>query len=498
MPRPKLLLLAGIVFVGLIAVACLTRERALLADTKTKAPPAPSGSARPTKGPRYPSVLIEGVPCLRQKPDFCGEACAAMYLRRLGQDADQDYVFDRSGLDPSKARGCYTKELAEALKNIGFRTGDVWHKIAVAQAPRQMERQWAALHADLLREIPSIVCMRYDARPGASEHFRLVLGYDAPTDEVIYHEPAEPNGAYRRMPRGRFLELWPLKYANDTWTVIRLRLEPACSIVAKSSAGLTGADYAQHLMKLAERLPGKEFHVVLASPFVVIGDESAETLRRRAKRTVQWATDMLKQDYFKKDPAEILEIWLFKDKASYERHAAALFRAKPGTPFGYFSHTDRALVMNIATGGGTLVHEMVHAFMEPNFPTCPAWFNEGLASLYEQCGAEDGHIHGYTNWRLAGLQKAIRGGRVPSFKTLCSTSTHEFYEEDPGTNYAQARYLCYWLQQHGLLRTYFHRFRAAAADDPTGYQTLMAVLDRKDMEAFKRQWEAYVLKLSFP
>ena len=66
---------------------------------------------------------------------------------------------------------------------------------------RTIEAQWQALHADLAAGIPSIVCMHYDSRPGSPEHFRLVLGYDAATDEVIYHEPARADGAYRRMPR---------------------------------------------------------------------------------------------------------------------------------------------------------------------------------------------------------------------------------------------------------------------------------------------------------
>ena len=34
--------------------------------------------------------------------------------------------------------------------------------------------------------------------------------------------------------------------------------------------------------------------------------------------------------------------------------------------------------MNISTGGGTLVHEIVHPFIEANFPACPPWLNEGL------------------------------------------------------------------------------------------------------------------------
>ena len=51
--------------------------------------------------------------------------------------------------------------------------------------------------------------------------------------------------------------------------------------------------------------------------------------------------------------------------------------------------------MNISTGGGTLVHEIVHPFVAANFPNCPAWFNEGLGSLYEQSGEVNGAIHGY-------------------------------------------------------------------------------------------------------
>jgi hypothetical protein len=208
--------------------------------------------------------------------------------------------------------------------------------------------------------------------------------------------------------------------------------------------------------------------------------------------------DKLKALYFKKDPKEILDIWLFKDKASYEKHTGEIFNYKPGTPFGYYSHADRALVMNISTGGGTLVHEIVHPFVASNFPNCPAWFNEGLGTLYEQCGEKDGRIHGYTNWRLAGLQKAIQKKRVPAFKTLCATTTTQFYRQDPGTNYGQARYLCYYLQQHGLLVKYYHRFHANRQKDPTGYNTLQKILGRDDMDAFKKEWEAYVLKLTFP
>ena len=66
----------------------------------------------------YSSVRIDGVPHVEQEPDFCGEACAEMALRKLGLKFDQNFVFNQSGLDPALGRGCYTGELVRALKTI--------------------------------------------------------------------------------------------------------------------------------------------------------------------------------------------------------------------------------------------------------------------------------------------------------------------------------------------------------------------------------------------
>jgi hypothetical protein len=152
--------------------------------------------------------------------------------------------------------------------------------------------------------------------------------------------------------------------------------------------------------------------------------------------------------------------------------------------------------MNIGTGGGTLVHEIVHPFMEANFSAAPPWLNEGLGSLYEQCGDQNGHIHGYTNWRLPGLQRAIKAKTVPSFKTLTSMNEHAFYNDERGTNYAQARYLCYYLQQQGLLVKFYKEFHANQKSDPTGYATLQKILEETDMDAFENKWEKFVLGLN--
>jgi hypothetical protein len=267
---------------------------------------------------------------------------------------------------------------------------------------------------------------------------------------------------------------------------------------AEGPSRFSADDYARHVADLRERFPLDGFHVVVQPPFVVVGDEAERVVQRRARETVKWTVDRLKKEYFSLDPEQILTIWLFRDEASYRQRTMEFFREAPSTPYGYYSSSRRALVMNIATGGGTLVHEIVHPFMEANFAACPAWFNEGLGSLYEQCGDRNGHIWGYTNWRLPGLQRAIRAGEVPSFEQLLSTTDEQFYREDSGTNYAQARYLCYYLQEKGLLRRFYEDFRANWRSDPQGVAALKRVLGTNDLVAFKAQWEAFVLALRFP
>jgi hypothetical protein len=256
------------------------------------------------------------------------------------------------------------------------------------------------------------------------------------------------------------------------------------------------AEYARHLEALKRAAP-EGFTIVVEDPFFVIGDGSAEEVKLASVRTVRWAVRLLKLDYFEKPPPGIYDIWLFKGKESYEKNTQAIFHEQPISPYGYCSPLRHALIMNIATGGGTLVHEMVHAFVASNFPECPVWFNEGLASLYEQSCEVDGHIHGLPNWRLPGLQKAIRDGALRPFEKLTALDAAGFYG-DKAACYSQSRYLCYYLQEKGLLVKFYKEFHANARSDPSGYNTLKKVLGEEDMDAFKTKWEAEMLKLSFP
>lgn len=249
---------------------------------------------------------------------------------------------------------------------------------------------------------------------------------------------------------------------------------------------------------LRERLAGRGFTVLVEPPFVVAGDEAADKVEHRAASTIRWSVKYLKKQYFAADPREIVEVFLFKDAVSYMHHAKVLFDDEPETPYGYYTPTHDALLMNISSGGGTLVHEICHPFMAANFPACPTWFNEGLASLYEQCADRDGQIVGLTNWRLPALQDAIRTGDMASLGELVKTTSDEFYEPyRSGLNYSKARYLCYYLQERGLLGNFYHQFLATAAGDPTGRMLLQQTVGYMDFAQFEADWRKFVSGLQY-
>lgn len=272
--------------------------------------------------------------------------------------------------------------------------------------------------------------------------------------------------------------------------------DPPPHVTSESAVPPTTESLTARAAALRERYGPYGLTVRVERPFVIVSDEEPHVLRRHAEGTVRWAVERLERDYFDAPPLDIVEVWLLRDDESYRLHARTVFDDEPDTPYGYFTPQHHALVMNIATGGGTLVHELVHPYIESNFPACPSWFNEGLASLYEQCSDRDGKIWGLTNWRLPGLQATIGAKRLPSFTTLLSTTRDEFYEQDPGSNYGQARYLCYWLQEEGKLQAFYRDFRRDAAQDPTGLATLRGHVG-DDLTAFQRRWERFVLGLRY-
>lgn len=249
---------------------------------------------------------------------------------------------------------------------------------------------------------------------------------------------------------------------------------------------------AERRAALEARLRGQGFTVVVEPPFVVIGDESPATVRHHATGILHWSIHLLEAEYFQARPNKLIEIWLFRNKTTYMAGAKKFFGDDPDTPYGYYSSEHDAMVMNIGPGAGTLVHEVVHPYIEANFPASPSWFNEGLASLYERPTEKKGHIWGLPNWRLPNLKHQIADHTLPEMARLLGTSRDEFYNA-PFDAYAYARYLLLYLQDQGKLTELYKKLVADKAD-PTGRAALEAVLGEK-LESFEPRWRRWAAAL---
>jgi len=238
---------------------------------------------------------------------------------------------------------------------------------------------------------------------------------------------------------------------------------------------------------------GPTFRYQAIRCFAAAGDPSPAVFARTCEHTLGACFDAYQKQFFRNPPKHVYRVYLFRDDASYRTNAKKLFGRVADTPFGYYLHKERALVMNIGTGGGTLVHEMFHALVAEDFPDIPAWVNEGIASLFEQCRVTDEGLVGLVNWRLPILQQAIREKKLPPLRKMMTLTDLEFYHSRGG-NYAAARYFMMYLQKEGLLVAFYKKFRDNFKDDKTGVRFAEEVLGRK-LEDVEPVWQKWVMDL---
>lgn len=297
-------------------------------------------------------------------------------------------------------------------------------------------------------------------------------------------QPAPANVALRHSPA-------TTRLVAHTKSVAQNRSTPR-----RTDGRSLAADCQAAAIALGKRM-GLGCVVISRPPFVLSGDLSATELESWHSRTIGPAARALGHCYFRTGPDKPITVLLFKSADSYDRYAQQLFGDSGISIYGYYKPRERTLVMNISTGGGTLVHELTHALIAFDFPQVPDWFNEGLASLHEQCQihdeAEKMWIEGFENWRLPALQTRIKQKRLRSLESLIQSD--DFRGEQESLNYAQARYFCLYMQRLGLLPAYYREFHSHRADDPTGARSVLAVFKGRTWDSLNRDFQAWAAGL---
>lgn len=265
---------------------------------------------------------------------------------------------------------------------------------------------------------------------------------------------------------------------------------PAASAAPVVDAYDLAADREARLASARSELGGKTSSAVIGESFVVVGTPGGSwgasvTLMRNAMTA-------LLNERFEHRPEKAITVYLLPDAASYE----ALCQKKYGAPciahFGFYQPGDRAMIMNIGLGIGTLTHELVHPLVEADFPEAPTWINEGIASVFEQpVLPRKGEIHGAKNWRLPRLRSGLAAKQI-RLDQLFTMGDETFRGPREDLHYAAARYVCQWLDEQEKLWPFFRKWRASHATDPTGAKTFAEVVGMtpEDAHAPWARWVA--------
>lgn len=241
---------------------------------------------------------------------------------------------------------------------------------------------------------------------------------------------------------------------------------------------------------------GDGCRVVVRTPFVLAGDLPEAELERHYRETIMTTARALFVSYFDTEPDEPITILICAGDESYQKYAQ-LLDGNPRVAYsGYYERDDRRVVINSATGNGTLAHELTHALAHFDFPDMPEWFDEGLASLHEQSEfSDDGlRIVGQSNWRLRFLVPAIRNGQLQPLESLLQST--RVRSEEQAVDYAQARYLCLYLQQKNMLVPFYRKFRESTELDPTGRRALCRLFGVDSINDVDRDFQKWALSLS--
>lgn len=280
--------------------------------------------------------------------------------------------------------------------------------------------------------------------------------------------------------------------------VVRVMQAVAKPAAHSESASLGLPAQCQQTAKLWQSRLDENCRVVVRPPFVLAGNLSSAELTKLYDQTISPAANALAGDYFTVAPDQPITLLCFADAESYTHAASKLLGEHNPSPYGFYRPHGRVVIANLATGTGTMIHELTHALVDFDFPKLADWFNEGLASLHEACryqtdASGDLHLQGLTNWRLPGLQKLIANRTLRPTRTMIAVN--DFRGPLEGANYAHARYLCLYLQQQGKLAEFYRVYRVNRTDDPLGEASLAKVLEITDWVEFDRDYWQWVIAL---
>ncbi len=251
-------------------------------------------------------------------------------------------------------------------------------------------------------------------------------------------------------------------------------------------------DYDKVLSEQSKVIP-QGMSVTKFRYFVVFSDLGEELTYKLIDTDMRNTIDAMSGSFCNKLPTKVTPIYLFEDFERYKEFVLKNYDIAENdiSPYGFFKISKNVIVVRYVSWKGSILHEITHCFTRSDFPGMPSWFDEGFASLNEKSVFKDGKLIGEFSLRIIPLRRALENNTYTTIEFLMKTNDEELYGKRTSFYYAQSRYLLMYLQEKGLLESFYKNFRDTYHEDETGISQLETLI-KKPISSIDEDYLEYI------
>lgn len=276
--------------------------------------------------------------------------------------------------------------------------------------------------------------------------------------------------------------------------------DPARRAADEAQAHEELAAAVQHQVEVYRHFYGDDVPLRVESGLFVFVSTERGTPFDAAADFGQKALDIYLGSFFARRPDRPVVVELVHSAAAFAQSCNGRFESGCERDLGGYSRSTRSILVNVGPGLPTIAHELIHPLVQTDFPRAPAWFEEGLAALFEKpVFSPPGEIHGASNWRYESIALALASPATRakvSLRDLFALDDFHLDDADEDLHYAVSRALCQWLDERGQLWPFYRAWRDGVSRDPTGESSFAKVTGMTVAQA-QEPWLAWAKALKW-
>ena len=229
-----------------------------------------------------------------------------------------------------------------------------------------------------------------------------------------------------------------------------------------------------------------QFHVRKETRYFEFHCERNSPQTEGIERFADAYIDIVSHDFFKADFNYPIRVFMLRDRNHFQEFVRNDLQVPDPPSFGMYFYSQRLLATYEDSGLGTFAHETLHAFVEKDMPSRPAWANEGIPTFFEKFYGywKNGQLvlfWGFQNpWRIQELGANLTRLNLPEIIS----------DQIPEDNESKLRMVSLFLWRHGRFKRFLDLI---VANEKHGYPSYFEAAMELPVEKIVPLWQDYLL-----